>query len=143
MYTFEKYITPLQQAYTTITRYQNATAPETMVQRMLDGIRVQSSLVLTMEKEHVLNTLMGGWLGAVAHMSTKVAANFPPWAARKRKKWDHRQILAAGKSGCQKGGQNKGHGGRGAAEVKIAIMSNDGSMTLTPRTPSSHSLQRI
>ena len=78
MYTFEKYIMSLQQAYTTITRYQNATASETMVQRMLGGVRVQSSPVLTMAKENFLNTLMGDSLGDVAHISIIVAAHFPP-----------------------------------------------------------------
>ena len=73
MYSFEKYITALQQAYTTIERYRNATASETMVQWMLDGIRVQSSLILMMAKEHITNTFMGNWPGALAHMSIKVA----------------------------------------------------------------------
>ena len=59
MYSFERYSMALQQAYTTIERYINAMAPETMVQQMLDGIRVQSSLVLTMAKEHITNTFMG------------------------------------------------------------------------------------
>ena len=34
MYLFKKDITALQQLYTTIERYRDATAPETMVQRM-------------------------------------------------------------------------------------------------------------
>ena len=75
-----------------------------MVQRMLDGIRVTNSLVLTMTKEHALNTFMGDWLGAVAHIAIKVAAHFPPWAAGKRKKGDIGQISAVEKAGRKKKG---------------------------------------
>ena len=86
IYTFEVYITSLQQACIVIERYRNATAPETMVRWMLDDIRVTSSLVLTMAKEHVLNNSMGDWLGVVAHTLIKVALYFPPHANGKRKK---------------------------------------------------------
>ena len=75
-----------------------------MIQRMLDGIRVQSSLFLTMAKEHVIITLMGDWLGAVSPKSIKVAAHFLPYAAGKHKSGDHRKVLVAGrKAGCGKG----------------------------------------
>ena len=47
MYTFEVYIISLQQAYTTIEKCRNPMAPETMVQRMLNGIMVASSITLT------------------------------------------------------------------------------------------------
>ena len=114
MYSFEKYITALQQAFTTIERYRNATAPETMVQRMIDGIRVQNSLVLTMAKEHVINTFMGDWLGAVSHMSMKVASHFPPRAAGKRKGGDHRKVSAADRKGGRgRGRRNNDRGGQG------------------------------
>ena len=120
MYLFGWYITALQQAYTTIERYRNATAPGTMVQRMLDGIRVQSSLILMMAKEHVINTLMWDWLGAVAHMSIKVASHFPPCASGKRKSRDHRKISAAEReAGRGRGGRNNdrgSHGGRGGTD---------------------------
>ena len=54
---------------------------------MLDGIRVMNKIILTMVKEHVLNTMMGDWLGATSYMSTKVAVQFLPclngkWKAR-------------------------------------------------------------
>ena len=59
-----------------------------MVQHMLDGIRVTSSLVLTMAKEHIVNNFMGDWLGAVAHMLIKAAVHFLPCTTGKRKKGD-------------------------------------------------------
>ena len=40
VYKFEKYVTNLHQCYMTILQYRNETAPETMVQRMMNGIRV-------------------------------------------------------------------------------------------------------
>ena len=57
---------------------------------MLDGIRVTSSLVITMAKEHVLNNSMGDWLGVIAHRLIKVAVYFPPRATGKYKKGDFR-----------------------------------------------------
>ena len=86
MYTFEAYITSLQQVYTTIKRYRNVTAPETIVQCVFGGIRVTSSLVIVMAKENILNNSMGDWFGAGAHMSIKFAMHFLPCANGKRKK---------------------------------------------------------
>ena len=145
MYSFEKYITALQQAFTTIERYRNATAPETMVQRMLNGIRVQNSLVLTMTKEHVINTFMGDWLGAISHISIKVASHFPPRAAGNRKGGDHRKISAAERKGGRgRGGRNNDRGGRGGQEGQRESArgnpeTNDGSTASTQKTTPSHS----
>ena len=115
MYTFEAHFTSMQPVYITIKRYRNTTAPETMVQRMLDDIRVTSSLFLTMVKEHVLNSLMGDWLGATAHMLIKVGVHFPPGVTGKWKKGgDFFKISQAGKAGRgEKGGYQKNdHGHR-------------------------------
>ena len=115
-----------------------------MVQRMLDGIRVQSSLVLTMAKEHVLNTLMWDWLGAVAHMSIKVAVHFLSRAAEKRKSRNHRKYrLQRKRPDVVKVDRIMNREIAEAAVVKMVIMSNNGSMTLIPRTLPSHSPQRI
>ncbi len=45
---------------------------------MLHGIQVKNSLAIQLGKEHEKNNLLGDWLGAMAHMSSKVLEEFPP-----------------------------------------------------------------
>ncbi len=75
---FGAYTTKLHEAYSTIERYRNKTAPETIVTRMLDSMRVKNSLAIQLGKEHVKNNLLGDWLGVVTHMLAKVLEEFPP-----------------------------------------------------------------
>ena len=43
-----------------IKKYQNKTAPETMVQRMLDGIKLQvTSILIPLAVDYIQNKLMG------------------------------------------------------------------------------------
>ena len=56
-----------------------------MVQRMLDGIKLQViSILIPLAVDYIQNNLMGDWLGAVQHMSIKIAQQFPPrsWKTR-------------------------------------------------------------
>ena len=84
---------------------------KTMVQRMMDGVQVQGQILITLAKDHIQNHLMGDWIGAVSHMSTKIAMAFPPKAGLKYKArgGDPRKISEAGQ-GRGRGG--KGRGGR-------------------------------
>ena len=85
VYKFEKYATNLHQVYTTIARYRNETAPDTMVQRMLDGIKVQvTSFLIPLTKDYIQNSLKGDWMGAVSHMSTKIAQQFLPRSGKRK-----------------------------------------------------------
>ena len=122
VYPFGSYTTKLHEAYATIDRYRNATAPETMVQRMLDGIRVKQCMPITFGKEFVTNNLMGDWLGAIAHMSSKVIEAFPPRSNNKRPGHDGTRRTSEakrgrgdgrGRGGRGRGGPGRGHGGRG------------------------------
>ena len=67
-----------QQAYTIIAKYINETAPETMVQRMLYGIRFQGDMAIAMTKNHITNNMMKYWIGSVSYMSTKTNMELPP-----------------------------------------------------------------
>ena len=106
VYKFEKYVTQLHQAYMTISRYRNETAPETMVQRMMDGIKLQvTSLMIPLAKDYIQNHLMSDWMGAVSHMSTKIAQQFPPRSGkRKPRGGDPRKVAEAGR------GRGRGRG---------------------------------
>lgn len=108
VYKFEKYTTQLHQAYVIIEKYRNKTAPETMVQRMLDGIKLQvTSILIPLAVDYVQNNLMGDWLGAVQHMSIKIAQQFPPRSGKRKQRGDPRKISEAGR------GRGRGRGGRG------------------------------
>ena len=65
-FTFLKYSTKLYDAYEVISRYLNKTAPETMVERMLKGILITDSVIITMAKSHVMDTFLSDWPGAVS-----------------------------------------------------------------------------
>ena len=115
---YSSYTTKLHEAYQTIARYRNDTAAETKVQRMLDGINVSNSIIITMAKSHVTDNLLGDWMGAVQYMSTKVTLEFPPTNSTKKRKFggDGRRISQAGRGrgqGRGRGGRGRGRGGRG------------------------------
>ena len=83
-----------------------------MVQRMIDCIRVQGQILITLANNHIQNHLMGDWIGAVSHMPTKLAMTFLPKASNKRKArgGDPRRILETGRGDKGRGG--RGRGGR-------------------------------
>lgn len=111
-FTFSKYTTKLYDAYEIIQHERNETAPETMVERMLKGILVADSMIITMAKSHVMDHLLGNWTGAVQYMSTKVSQEFPPRASgQKRKARDQRRVSQAGR-GRDGRGRGRGRGGR-------------------------------
>ena len=69
---FEKYITKLHEAYSTLTHYQNVVPSQFCVQRMLDGMHVSNTLTIDMAKAHVLDNLLVDCLGYVSYISFKV-----------------------------------------------------------------------
>ena len=110
---FIKYAAKLQQAYQTIAKYRNAFAPETMVQRLHDGIQVQNNLVISIAKQKILDDYYGNWLQAVQHMSTKVTEAFGVSDNKKRGGYGRRRVSSAS-SGRGRGGRGRGRGrGRG------------------------------
>ena len=72
-FSFENYITNLQEAYSTLTRYQNVVPAQFCVQRMLEGMQVSNTLTIDIAKAHVLENLSGDWLGSDPYKSAKVA----------------------------------------------------------------------
>ena len=59
---------------------------------MLDGIKLQvTSILIPLAVDCIQNNLMGDWLGAVQHMSIKIAQRFPPrsWKQRTRQTEAH------------------------------------------------------
>ena len=63
---FEKYSTKLEEAYYTLTRYHNVVPAQFRVQRMRDGMQVSNTLNIDMTKAHVIDNLLGYWLGSVS-----------------------------------------------------------------------------
>ena len=112
-YTFDKYSTNLHKAFTIIQKYRNATAPETMVQRLLDGIRNEET-ELKIAKRHVRDNLMGDWHKAVNYLSTVVSELYPNSGTRqgKRKALAHARRVSKAARGGGHGGRD-GRGGRG------------------------------
>ena len=132
---YSSYTTKLHEAYQTIARYRNDTADETKVQRMLDGINVSNSMIITMAKSHVTDVLLGDWMGAVQYMSTKVTLEFPPTSSKKRKfgggrGGDSRRISQAGRGrGQGRGGRGgRGRGGRGRGRGRGGGRNSNGSV---------------
>ncbi len=77
-FTFANYMAKLFDAYEIIERYRNKTAPERMVERIVKGMIIMNSMLITMAKSHVMDHLLGDWTGAVQYISTKVSQEFPP-----------------------------------------------------------------
>ena len=75
---FGKYRNNLQEAYYTLTRYQNVVPAQFCVQRILDGMQVSNALTIVMANALVLDNLLGYWLVSVSYMSANVAIQFPP-----------------------------------------------------------------
>ena len=57
-----------------------------MVKRMLKGITISNSIIITMAKSHVLDNLLDNWAGAVSYMSTKILLEFPPSTSNQKRK---------------------------------------------------------
>ena len=62
-----------------------------MVKQLIDGIKVQNKLTITLAKTKGKDNKIGNWLGAVSYMSIKVIKVF----------------------GAKKGNKNQGHGSNG------------------------------
>ena len=114
-FSFEKYSTSLHKAYSTIQKYRNTTAPETMVQRLLDGIRNEETEI-KIAKRHIRDSLMGDWHRAVNYFATVVSETYPNAGTRgnKRKGSAHaRRVSKAARGGGRDGGRGgRGRGGR-------------------------------
>ena len=52
---------------------------------MLDGINASNIIVI--DKSHVINNLLGNWMGAVQYMSIKIILEFPPTNFSKERKF--------------------------------------------------------
>ena len=52
-FSLDKYITTLQEVYSTLTSYQNVVPDPFRVQRMIYGIQVSNALTIDMAKAHV------------------------------------------------------------------------------------------
>ena len=112
-YTFDKYSTNLHKAFRIIQKYRNTTAPETMVQRLLDGMRNEDT-EMKIAKRHVRDNLMGDWHRAVNYLSTVVSELYPNAGTRqgKRKALSHARRVSKAARGGGRGGRD-GRGGRG------------------------------
>ena len=113
-FSFEKYSTKLQEAYSMLTRYHNVVPYQFCVQTMIDGMQVSKALIIDMANAHVLENLLGYWLGSVSYMSAKAAIQFPPrLVGGSKRKGDYRISKFDSKRG-RSGGRGRGHGrGRG------------------------------
>ena len=114
-FTFEKYSTSLHKAFSTIAKYRNETAPETMVQRLLDGIR-NEEIEIKIAKRHIRDNLMGDWHRAVNYFATVISEVYPNAGTRsgKRKALAHaRRVSKAARGGGRDGGRGGRHGQRG------------------------------
>ena len=67
--TFITYATKILKGYNIIKRYRNETAVETMVQRLLDGIKIKESVEVKIAMSHVCQKLLGNWNEVVAYLS--------------------------------------------------------------------------
>ena len=75
--TFIAYSTKILKGYNIIKRYRNKTAVKTMVQRLLDGIKVKESVEVKIAMNHVRQNLLGKWNEAVAYLSNQMSLVFP------------------------------------------------------------------
>ena len=113
--TFTAYSSKLHKAYNVIERYRNKTAPESKVQRLLDGIKIQNNTIVAIVTNHVRDNLLGKWEEAVAYISIKMGEVFPPKEkgklAKARKAFKVR--TGRGRGGPGRGrGRGRGRGGR-------------------------------
>ena len=96
---------------------QKIVSPQFPVQRMLDGIQVSNALTIYMAKAHLLDNLLGDWMGSVSYISSKVAIQLPPRSGGGiKRKGDRRVSKFDSKkgSGISRGrGCGRGRGGRG------------------------------
>ena len=75
MFSFDQYTTNIQPDYLIIDQYRNETVADTMVQQMVDMIRVQGDMKNFMTMNNVNTNIMSDWIGSVSYMSTM---SFPP-----------------------------------------------------------------
>ena len=68
----------MQEAYYTLTHYQDVIPAQFFLQRMLDGMQLANALTIDTEKAHVIDNILLDWLGYVSYMSAKAAIQFPP-----------------------------------------------------------------
>lgn len=117
IYSFEKYITKLRQAYTILGQHRQLVSPTTMVKRLYDGVRVQNNKIIDIAKENMLDLHRHDFEGAVAYLSSKVTQAFPPKEIDKkrgRSESRYRKISESKSSRTQNGrGGRDGRGGRG------------------------------
>ena len=79
-------------------------------------------MVIQLAKDHITNHLMGDWIGAVAHMSTKVAMHFPPSSKHKRDYTvGYHKVSNASTDGRGRGRERPG-AALDAAEVDMILM---------------------
>ena len=97
--------------------YQKIVSPQFPVQRMLDGMHVSNALTIYMAKAHVLDNILGDWMGSVSYIFSKVAIQLPPWSGGGIKRKGDRRISKFDSkigSGISRGkGRGRGRGGRG------------------------------
>ena len=108
-FSFEKYSAKLQEAYSTLTRYQNFVPAQFCVQRMLDGIQVSNVLTIDMAKGHVLDNILADWLGSVSYMSAKVEIQFLPRLGGGRNRKDDYRIYKLYSNRRRGRGRGRGH----------------------------------
>ena len=120
-FSFEKYITKLQEAYSTLNRYQNVLPSQFRVQRMPDGMQLSNALTIDITKAHVLDNLLGDCLGSVSYMSSKVETQFPPRSGGLIKRKGDRRIFKFDFRRGRGGGRGRGRG-RDVAAAEVTTM---------------------
>ena len=73
---FAKYTAGLQAEFAASVKYQNKVTQETMVQQLINGIKTEINLNITLANTKVKNNKLGNWIGAVSYMATKITKAF-------------------------------------------------------------------
>ena len=84
---------------------------------MIYGMQASNALTINMAKYHVLDNLLGDWIGFISYMYSKVEIQLPPRLREGiKRKGDHRISKLDSKRGCGGGrgiGRGQGRGGHG------------------------------
>ena len=105
---FAKYAAILQDNRETYESIRGPMADATMTQRLLDGMLIPTNTIMTVAMEKVREDYMDDFLGAVNHLTTKVAiALGGPGSSRRA------QEMKSGKGRGGRGRGGRGRGGRG------------------------------
>ena len=120
-FSFEKYIIKLQEAYSTLTRYQNVLPAQFRVQRMLDRMQLSNALTIDINKARVLDNLLEDCLSSISYMSSKVKIQFPPRSGGGIERKGDRRIPTFYFKRVRGGGRGRGRGQDLAAAAVITL----------------------